>query len=130
MNITKNIKLIDLTGDKGEETLKVVFAFDSTHKRETILNKLSGKTIKVLTEKETIPFWISAEEFNKKFPVGTPVKYYPIQGRENFKTGKTTTPAWTLGSGVPVVTTDIMGGGLCLTHIEVINADSEEEFPF
>lgn len=136
MDIRKNVKSIDLVGEKDEQCLKIVFAYDSTHKRQTILNKLSGKTIKILTEKEKIPCWITAEEFNEKFPVGTPIKYYLIKGRPEFKTGRTTTPAWTLGHGEPVVTTDIMGGGLCLTHIEVLNEEldpeiiHEDEIPF
>lgn len=123
MNLLKNIKSIELTGKQNQEVLTVRFHGDSTHKRQKIMSKLSGKKIQVNFEKETLPDWMDSKEFNEKFPIGTNIKYYPIQGRSSFKIGKTTTPAWELGHGATVVTTDIMGGGLLLTHLEIIEED-------
>jgi len=63
---------------------------------------------------------ISAWKFNQTYPIGTEIRYYPVTGQPKFEVGKTTTEAWELGHGEPVVTTDIMGGGLSLANIEVI----------
>lgn len=120
MDIKQNVKSIDLLGQGKNQMLKITFAFDSSDKRESILNKLSGKTVKILTEKETIPAWIDANEFNKKYPVGTPLKYYPIKGKKNFILSKTRTPAWELGCNTPVVSIDEISGGVALTHIELL----------
>ncbi|MDX3230538.1 hypothetical protein [Streptomyces sp. ME19-01-6] len=84
-----------------------------------------------------------ADEFNARYPIGTPVIAYPSirpehpaaiahqkcvrEGRtfghadpcERLETA-TRTPAWILGHGEPVVSVDGYAGGICLTHIDVI----------
>lgn len=65
---------------------------------------------------------MTADMFNRQYPVGTKIKYYPIvRLKDDYKTGVTTTPAWDMNSNTPLVTTDIMSGGLLLSHIEVID---------
>lgn len=130
MNFIKDIKSIDLIGGPNEEELQITFGYDSTHKRKKIMSKLSGKQIKVIFKNENIPDWLSAEEFNEKFPVGTIVRYYPIKGKPNRITCKTTTPAWELGSGTAVVTIESVSGGVCLSHIEIVEAKKHSICPF
>jgi len=63
---------------------------------------------------------LTAEQFNKLYPVGTKVKYFPICTDEtNYKEAVTTTPAWTLGHGEPVVSLSIGGGGYVFRNIFV-----------
>jgi hypothetical protein len=85
---------------------------------------------------------VNADEFNARYPVGTPVFAYPfirpedpvaIAYQERVKDGrtfgnpdpckrlktKTRTPAWTLGHGEPVVSVEGYAGGICLSHVDV-----------
>ncbi|MGY1579204.1 hypothetical protein [Streptomyces sp. MN13] len=91
---------------------------------------------------------MNADEFNARYPVGTPVLAYPSvrpehpvavafqkrvsEGRTFGTTDpckrlvtRTRTPAWTLGHGEPVVSVDGYAGGIVLEHVDVI---SEEQF--
>ncbi|MFI6491277.1 hypothetical protein [Streptomyces sp. NPDC050564] len=87
---------------------------------------------------------MNADQFNAAYPVGTPVLAYPfvrpehpvaVRYREAVEAGRaarsekdpcmrlvtvTRTPAWELGHGEPVVSVDGYAGGICLTHIDVI----------
>ncbi|GFH34349.1 hypothetical protein [Streptomyces pacificus] len=83
-----------------------------------------------------------ADEFNRRFPVGTPVVAYPgirpehpvavayqkraAGGRTYSDTDPckrletvTRTPAWILGHGDPVVSVEGYAGGICLTHVDI-----------
>jgi hypothetical protein len=84
-----------------------------------------------------------ADEFNERYPIGTPVMAYPgirpehsvaaahqtrvAEGRtfgnpdpcKRLKT-VTRTPAWILGHGEPVVSVEGYAGGICLTHVDVV----------
>lgn len=64
---------------------------------------------------------MTAREFNAAFPVGTPVTYWRgLRGpNEPHALSKTRTPAWTLGSGVVVVSVEGSTGGMALTHVKV-----------
>ncbi|MFH8751044.1 hypothetical protein ACH4GK_32115 [Streptomyces rimosus] len=87
---------------------------------------------------------MNAEQWNKRYPVGTPVIAYPcvrpehplaVAVRERQESGGyvapddsdpctrlvtvTRTPAWTLGHGAAVVSVEGYAGGICLTHIDV-----------
>ncbi|MFK8844745.1 hypothetical protein [Streptomyces sp. Ac-502] len=87
---------------------------------------------------------MNAEQWNKRYPVGTPVIAYPgvrpedplaVAVRQRQESGGyvdpgsvdlcrrlvtvTRTPAWTLGHGEPVVSVEGYAGGICLTHIDV-----------
>ncbi|KAF0647124.1 hypothetical protein K701_25380 [Streptomyces fradiae ATCC 10745 = DSM 40063] len=93
---------------------------------------------------------LTADEFNAKYPVGTPVMAYPgvrpedpltIRVRQRQRDGHyvdpasvelceglttvTRTPAWTLGHGEPVVSVEGYAGGICLTHIDVIEGGAD-----
>lgn len=67
-----------------------------------------------------------ADEFNRRYPVGTPVMAYPLtRPGENphfFKQLNTVTrtPAWILGHGAPVVSVTGYAGGIALTHVDPI----------
>jgi len=67
-----------------------------------------------------------ADEFNRRYPVGTPVVAYPLTRPEDnnphfFKQLETVTrtPAWILGHGDPVVSVEGYAGGICLTHVDI-----------
>ncbi|SDN19012.1 hypothetical protein [Streptomyces wuyuanensis] len=67
-----------------------------------------------------------ADEFNRRFPIGTPVIAYPLTRPEDNNPGffkqletVTRTPAWILGHGEPVVSVEGYSGGICLTHVDV-----------
>lgn len=68
---------------------------------------------------------LTADEFNAKYPVGTPVRYYPLLDERRNPMGMppvesvTRTPAWNLGHGDPVVSIEGRTGGVDLTHIEL-----------
>lgn len=91
---------------------------------------------------------MTAEEFNSRFPVGTPVVAYPgirperpvaVAYRKAVEAGRTVagetnpckrletttrTPAWNLGHGTPVVSVEGYAGGIALTHVDVIEVAS------
>lgn len=75
---------------------------------------------------------MTAEEFNARYPVGTPVVAYPFvrpehrayDPAERLET-VTRTPAWTLGHGAVVVSVKGYAGGICLTHVDVIEGGGE-----
>ena len=60
------------------------------------------------------------ERFNERYPVGTPVRYWPGfregEGRESV----TRTPAWLVGGHTPCVSVEGYPGGIALTHIEAL----------
>ncbi|WP_328903208.1 hypothetical protein OHR86_27805 [Streptomyces sp. NBC_00441] len=84
-----------------------------------------------------------ADEFNRRYPIGTPVIAYPSVRPEdpvavsyqkhlmerplwrNFEdpckrlVTVTRTPAWILGHGEPVVSVTGYAGGICLTHVDI-----------
>jgi DNA repair exonuclease SbcCD ATPase subunit len=75
---------------------------------------------------------ITADEFNAKYPVGTPVKFWPGWRTVNGSPGgaeippvisKTTTPAWEMPNGEHVVTCEGRSGGMWLQHVEIIEDD-------
>ena len=75
--------------------------------------------------KETHMAALTADEFNARYPVGTPVVAYPLSRPEDnrpdfFQRLETVTrsPAWALGHGTPVVSVDGYTGGIALTHID------------
>lgn len=87
---------------------------------------------------------MTADEFNALFPVGTPVVAYPLVRPEHpvavkFREAaavrgeaseldpcerldtRTRSIAWNLGDGVPVVLVEGYSGGICLTHVDVVD---------
>ncbi len=66
---------------------------------------------------------ITAEEFNKRFPIGIRVRYWPIRLYDGKLLGnpletKTTSEAWNL-CGTPCVRVEGKIGGVSLDHLEV-----------
>lgn len=59
-------------------------------------------------------------QFNKKYPIGTKVLYFPIFGRQGFKKAETTTEAVTM-CGMPMIGLNIGGGGYAIRNIEIDN---------
>lgn len=61
-------------------------------------------------------------EWNARYPVGTPVRYWPvyppIDGIPPVDTA-TRSEAWTLGDGTVVVSVVGRSGGVALSHVEV-----------
>ena len=60
----------------------------------------------------------AVERFNRDYPVGTPVTYWPGTRDAAGRDSLTRTPAW-LVSGQPCVSVEGYPGGIALTHVEV-----------
>ncbi|MER6103644.1 hypothetical protein ABT115_15300 [Streptomyces sp. NPDC001832] len=67
---------------------------------------------------------MTADEWNARYPVGTPVLAYPDTREDEPLDTVTRTPAWTLGHGAAVVSVEGAGGGICLTHVDPIGGAS------
>lgn len=65
------------------------------------------------------PGWWSAEQWNTRFPVGTPVFAWPGMLDHVPLVTRTRTPAWDLASGEAVVSVDGHAGGIVLHHIQL-----------
>lgn len=63
---------------------------------------------------------MNAAEFNAENPVGTRVRYFPIKGIGESIDTTTRSEAWELGHGETVVKIQGRSGGVCLSHIEVL----------
>lgn len=64
---------------------------------------------------------LTVKEFNKLYPVGTRVKYWPVRTQtDEFVEARTTTPAWQLYCGTNVVGLTVGAGGYCFDNIAVI----------
>jgi hypothetical protein len=69
---------------------------------------------------------LTAEQWNTLHPVGTPVIAYPgvrpeYSGDEYTRLETVTrSRAWNLGHGTPVVLVDGYSGGICLSHVDVV----------
>lgn len=64
------------------------------------------------------------QRWNDRYPPGTPVRYWPVRGRdENIET-RTRSQAWTLGSGHVVVAVENKAGGVSIDHLDVLTEDA------
>lgn len=68
---------------------------------------------------------MNADEFNSRYPVGSPVIAYPLTRPEDNQpefferlVTRTRSKAWNLGHGVPVVAVDGYAGGIALDHVD------------
>jgi len=59
------------------------------------------------------------DEFNRRAPVGTPVRFWPGAREGEGRISKTRTPAWLMSSAV-VVSVEGYPGGIALSHIELL----------
>ncbi|MFG2747228.1 hypothetical protein ACGFY0_45245 [Streptomyces chartreusis] len=64
---------------------------------------------------------MNADEWNARYPVGTFVLAYPMTRDDAPLPTRTRTPAWTLGHGEPVVSVEGEAGGICLSHVDVVD---------
>ena len=58
------------------------------------------------------------DEFNRRHPIGTPVRFWPGAREGVGRVSRTRTSAWLMSSAV-VVSVDDYAGGIALSHIEV-----------
>lgn len=61
---------------------------------------------------------MTIKEWNEKYPIGTPVRYFPILHLDDFIDAKTRTEAWPLGHGAAVVSIEGRSGGMGLDHLQ------------
>lgn len=66
------------------------------------------------------PSSFSASEWNERYPVGTPVKYFPVLPGTDFMETKTRSEAWELGHGESVVKVEGVTGCVIISHCELI----------
>ncbi|MEE1735931.1 hypothetical protein PUR49_05300 [Streptomyces sp. BE147] len=64
---------------------------------------------------------MTADEWNRRYPVGTPVLAYPGTRDDEPLDTVTRTPAWTLGHGAACVSVEGAGGGIHLTHVDPVD---------
>lgn len=64
---------------------------------------------------------MTADQWNERHPVGTPVRAWPGSRDDSPMITRTRSIAWTLGHGVSVVSVAGHAGGIALTHIEPIH---------
>lgn len=62
---------------------------------------------------------MTAAEFNRRYPVGTLVRYFPVEGSPEFEATATRTEAWDLSDGRTVVALVGFNGGKSIEHIRV-----------
>ena len=62
----------------------------------------------------------TAEEWNARVPVGTPVRYWPIRGHKQTRDIRTRSAAWMLGGHTLVVMIDDQSGGVAVSHLRVL----------
>ena len=66
----------------------------------------------------TIKAGSDVERFNERYPVSTPVRYWPGIREGEGRVSVTRTPAWLVGGHTPCVSVEGYPGGIALTHIE------------
>lgn len=67
---------------------------------------------------------MTADEFNAKYPIGSPCNYYPIKGGKEYYVTETRSEAWELGHGAAVVAINRVRGGVSIEHLEMLEAAS------
>jgi hypothetical protein len=60
----------------------------------------------------------AADEWNERYPIGTPVIAYPATRDDQPLYTHTRSEAWTLGHGAAVVSVEGYTGGIALTHVD------------
>lgn len=56
----------------------------------------------------------------RALPVGTPVRYYPVDGEPDYVVTRIRSTPWALGHGEIVILVDERAGGVAVNHLEVI----------
>lgn len=60
---------------------------------------------------------MTANEWNAAYPVGTPVRYFPVRGQADHMDTATRSEAWALGHGAVVVSVRGKSGGVAIEHL-------------
>lgn len=63
---------------------------------------------------------LSANEFNRRFPIGTVVDYTPIIGGRERRRTRTRSTAWALGHGAVVVMVEGFIGGVAIEALHIV----------
>lgn len=71
---------------------------------------------------------MTAEEWNARHPIGTPVIFVPVAGEPDRLYTRTRSLAWNLGNGEPVVLVEYRTGGVALSHL-VLRAEAPAPCP-
>jgi hypothetical protein len=62
---------------------------------------------------------MTAQQFNEKYPIGTPFTYFSIKGMPSTaKDVETTSDAWEIGGGDAIVKVSGVSGGVSVEHLE------------
>lgn len=68
-----------------------------------------------------------SEDFNRRVPVGTPVRYWPMRGEpSDYVDTVTRSEAWHCGDGTPVVKIEGQHSGVAIDHVRVLPAQVSE----
>ena len=60
---------------------------------------------------------MTVTQWNDRYPIGTPVRYFPIKGQPECRHTKTRSEAWALGHGAIVVKVEGQAGGVSIDHL-------------
>ena len=66
------------------------------------------------------------DDFNRRAPIGTTVRFWPGAREGEGRIAKTRTPAWLMPSAV-VVSVEGYPGGIALSHVEVLGSGDQEQ---
>lgn len=79
----------------------------------------------VAIAEDQVPYVASmtADEWNRCYPIGTPVRAYPGTREGRHVDGVTRSEAFNLGHGAPVVLVTGLSGGIALTHVDIRDAN-------
>jgi len=69
---------------------------------------------------------INADSWNARYPAGTVVLYFPIEGEKEHVLTQTRSRAWELGNGEPVVKIKGRAGGVALSHLLIADDVPDE----
>ncbi len=80
-----------------------------------------------MTKTRKTPKPLTAEQWNEKHPVGTPVRYWPVRPTASVPPveTKTRSAAWNVGNNRPIVMVEGVAGGVHLTHVDVLPIATE-----
>ena len=74
-----------------------------------------------LSRRRLIVRLMERDDFNRRAPIGTTVRFWPGAREGEGRIAKTRTPAWLMTSAV-VVSVEGYPGGIALSHVEVLGS--------
>ena len=78
-----------------------------------------------LSRRRLIVRLMERDDFNRRAPIGTTVRFWPGAREGEGRIAKTRTPAWLMTSAV-VVSVEGYPGGIALSHVEVLGSTELE----